>query len=202
MKLLKLTLSVIAIFLAFILINTNSIAAEQHSRNNLIIKFRTGSSLLADARRFSPKNYYEKLSSKDPVINSSVKFRDFLNGYNVTSIKAVKPDATSEALPGGIERIFIIEISDAFTLDQIKAALSLNENIDYAEYDYLGKGDGEFSGVAQDDNESTIPNDPYFTQQWGLRNTGQNVGGNNGHRGAILMQLTPGILQPVTRTLL
>lgn len=115
--------------------------------------------------------------------------------------------SNKEALKCGLDRIFIAEMrSEQETQTFLRTIHSsslkaLAQSLDYAEPDYIGYGAGDYADnectVIQEepprngDNEkkgaslqSFTPNDPYFTQQWGLQNTGQTIGGKTGKAGA------------------
>ncbi len=145
---------------------------DLYSSKSLIIKFKPNSEILALTRNSVPKNYHDNLPAASNKLNKIPALKNFLQENYIISIKAVKPDATLEQLPGGIERIFIIEISTGRNAEEIRAMLSGNNEIEYAEFDYYGTAGGYKSSV--------IPNDASFSSQWGLRNTGQNVNGFNG----------------------
>lgn len=178
--------SIIILIITLLLLYINSIAQqpneEQNTRYNstsLILKFKPGSSLLSIIRNLVPKNYYSKLEFDDIGHNNARILKEFMSTYKIQSIKAVKPDATLEHLAGGIERIFIIEITTENKPEVIKFLLNKNNHVEYAELDYEGYG----NGTIKEESAIFTPNDPSFPQQWGLLNTGQNINGFNGTPG-------------------
>jgi len=165
-----------AIIIFFICISS-SFSNDNYSNVSLIIKFKHNSSFLPQLRKITPRNLSDILQSSDKLLDKYIPVKDFLLNNFIRSIKAVKPDATLTQLPGGIERIFIVEINTSETVENVKTLLLTNPEIEYAELDYVGYGEGTESST------SIIPNDPSFSSQWGLRNTGQSIGGFSGTPG-------------------
>ncbi len=129
----------------------------------------------------------------------------------IESVQQLCPNidkSNKEALKCGLDRIFVAEMRSGYevqaflqTLNTQNSSLKvLVQSLDYAEPDYIGYGAGESVGSEytinpeeppRNDNgkkgaslQALTPNDPYFTQQWGLQNTGQTIGGKIGKAGA------------------
>lgn len=93
----------------------------------------------------------------------------------------------------GLERIYVAECREGISvneaLEKLKTSGLLHEAFEYAEPDYIGCGAGAECSLSDDPNKSAqlqslIPNDQFFSSQWGLRNVGQTIGGNVGNVGA------------------
>jgi subtilisin family serine protease len=67
----------------------------------------------------------------------------------------------------GLERVYLLELSDGEDLFTVINSLSNDPVVEYAEPDYIL-------------TTAVIPNDEYFTIQWGMNNTGQIVYGSRG----------------------
>ena len=171
-------LQCIIVLLSILTILAGKVQAQDHSDNTLIIKFKKGSQTLRFAREVSPKDNGSVYKTGSGNNEESKAFDRFMTENFISSIKAVKPDATLKKLPGGIERIFIVGLSNRTMLQNAFEKLSKHNEIEYAEYDFIGYGAGK-----QYDGNNLIPNDPSFGNQWGLRNTGQVIGGVNGTPG-------------------
>ena len=156
--------------------------------HKMFIKFREGARLLKLARE--PREE----ASKPKVQQQASELGSFQAALGIVRLRAVKPDATLERLPGGIERLYVASLADGSDVTQVlEAAHGMNE-VEYAEPVYIcGGGDvpiqlGEQSqGLGE---SSFFPNDPQFPNQWGLHNTGQYDFVQNGKVGADLNVLT------------
>lgn len=109
-----------------------------------------------------------------------------------------------EAYQCGLDRIYVAECRTGYEAQSVLQTLTTSKalalSLEYAEPDYIGSGGGVFAGeantVAKNNEDggvrknttaklqSLTPNDPYFSVQWGLQNTGQRVGSKNGKIGA------------------
>jgi hypothetical protein len=113
------------------------------------------------------------------------------------------------ALAIGLDRIYVADVqagqSVAEALAALKASELVWESVEYAEPDFIGFGGGvlssepsQLSGIVANSDppasgkfsskpsgfvQAALPNDPFFSQQWGLSNTGQTIGGNVGVQG-------------------
>ncbi|MFA7361937.1 MAG: S8 family serine peptidase [Candidatus Kapaibacterium sp.] len=168
---------IIALILLLTIFSGN-VQAQNHSDNTLIIKFISGSQTLNLAREICPEDIGSVYKPGSSNNDKSKAFDKFMTENFISSIKAVKPDATLKTLPGGIERIFIVSVSDKTLLKKAYDKISKNGEIEYTEYDFIGSGSGKPYG-----ENSFTPNDPSFGNQWGLRNTGQVIGGITGTSG-------------------
>jgi hypothetical protein len=108
-------------------------------------------------------------------------------------LQPVKKDATLIPLPGGVERLFVATLADSTDVSQALASASRLTEIEYAEpVSTAGAGRAEPDETIEVQGSQVslrFPNDPYFSQQWALSNTGQGVGGYLGKAGADLDML-------------
>jgi hypothetical protein len=113
--------------------------------------------------------------------------RDTAGRYQINSARAkgiapLQLDAGqgSRTLAGGIERIFVVGIADGATVEAALAEFGANPDIEYAEPDYIGHGEGSAGGPSAGPQSGTTGSgDPDFSWQWGLKNTGI-LGGSPG----------------------
>jgi subtilisin family serine protease len=75
----------------------------------------------------------------------------------------------------GLDRIFLLKFDAGADIGSIIAQLEASGQIEYAEPNYLIKLGGSCQYGSQDD--SPLPDDPRFPDQWGLRNPGLTVEG-------------------------
>jgi thermitase len=127
-----------------------SVPLAEFDPHHIIVKFKAKSNLLARAA-------------------SSVQIPRFQR------IIPLKRDAgaRTQPLPRGVERIFVAEISAGTNLEEILKELSANPEVEYAEPDYIGRGDGG------QNLRALVQSDPDLYMQWGLQNKGQ-LGGKPG----------------------
>ena len=78
-----------------------------------------------------------------------------------------KLGATVKEEFGGVPGLQLVKLPKGVTVPDAVAHYQQNPNVLYAEPNYLQYADA-------------IPNNPYFTYQWGLHNTGQTIKGRNG----------------------
>ena len=175
---------ILTAFSLLFIMQASTVLSDEYSKNTLIIKFKQGTELLREARELTPKNLTESLEAGSEKMNRNSILNLFMQQCNIRTIKAVKPDADLTPLAGGIERIFIIEINSGLTtIESARKYISGNLQIEYAELDHIGYSAGYFAGYNTTQNSSVVPNDPSFSNQWGLRNTGQTIGGVAGTSG-------------------
>jgi murein DD-endopeptidase MepM/ murein hydrolase activator NlpD len=161
---------------------------EFHS-DRIIIKFKENSQILAYVRNSVPRFTPYKIKRSDDSIIGTPLF-SFLSSNEINSLRPVKWDANYNKLPGGVERIFVAELNQKTNVDRVRQSLSQMDEIEYVEPDYIGNGDGVEIKMQISDriNQMAVsmsdPNDPEFSQQWGLRNTGQTIGNVAGKTGA------------------
>jgi hypothetical protein len=105
----------------------------------------------------------------------------------------LKADAHLDALPGGVERIFVASLADSVDVGR---ALAISRGLKEIEYAETASTNNTVDAVILVPSElqaskgtSSFPNDPYFPQQWALHNTGTNAGTTLGIQGADLAML-------------
>lgn len=157
-------------------------SASQYSESTIIIKLKANTQLLKDVRNAVPKNYSDKFSASSVVLGGFSRVVAFMNEHSLSSIKAVKPNAGLTILPGGIERIFISELTAGMNPQNVIEQLKQNSNVEYAELDFYLTGGGEQANLMFSPN-AIVPNDAQFGNQYGLRNTGQTINGVAGTPG-------------------
>lgn len=172
-------------FLALVLENTSAQPpVSNHSAKRLIFKVKSGSSLLQALQQAAPRTV-GKVARPQSIANAPPELTTFLQKGRLSSFKAVKPGASTTPLAAGIERIFVAELADGALLEQVIEQMKSLPDIEYVEPDYIGESDGVLVDEA---NEGTdlpsssfmTPDDPEYANQWGLRNTGQSIGGFTG----------------------
>src|SRR5438067_1662680 len=67
----------------------------------------------------------------------------------------------------GLSGVEKFELSGNDDAQSVAAQLGINPNVEFAEPNFL---------VTKDQVASTLPNDPQFSEQWAINNTGQNGG--------------------------
>lgn len=92
-------------------------------------------------------------------------------GPSVSRVEALVPLPASRSVSEiitrrGLDRVFVLKCAPDADLDLLIRELSANEQVEYAHPNYRIK------------TASTIPDDPVFEQQWGLRNLGFAVDNN------------------------
>lgn len=105
-----------------------------------------------------------------------VKFKDqsspetsFLQQYNLKSAKKILSqhklagEAKKSIEAAGLNRLYVAEIDSVSSFTGVLRALNQDSRVEYAEPNYI------VSALLQ-------PNDPYFSQLWGMHNTGQTGG--------------------------
>ncbi len=88
----------------------------------------------------------------------------------------VVEDFNAEGMPG----MQVVEVTDT-TLDEAMKMYQDNPNVLYVEPDYVisltpvvdNAVSGSSPALSSQASASSVPNDPYFSRQWGLENTGQ-----------------------------
>lgn len=166
--------------------HSKSEVAQTYHPQRIIIKFSGNSIILSKLKKVNSKTLtiseYTFLKNKDLADPDLI---NFFREFKINSIKAVKPFPENITIAGGVDRIFIAEIENDLYLNGVINALSNQSFIEYAERDYTGSGAGiKAENSIANNNSSIIPNDPFFNQQWSLRNTGQVINGVTGIPGA------------------
>jgi len=126
---------------------------------------------------YSDKIEIQEVIDKPEIIS-------FFNTYKISSIKPAKPFISASPLADEVEKIYFIDFQNNDELEIALPKLKALPEFEYVEYDWRAGSSGtEISSNALYP-ETIIPNDPGFTNQWGLRNTGQTFGGVTGTPGA------------------
>lgn len=112
----------------------------------------------------------------------------FQTALGIARLRPLKPDATLEGLPGGIERLFVASLVNGTDITQALNAIGANDEVEYAEPVYVTGGGDVSIQVVRPAQESSVslgfPNDWFFSSQWDLHNTGQSDGTKYGIVGA------------------
>ena len=154
----------------------------------ILIKFRSGTQLLAQARAAVPKTHLESRRPAEAPL-AGMPLVSMLSASGIVGLRAVKPDAGLEPLASGIERLFIAELGPDVSADAAIRSLAGNPEIEYVEPDAIARITGVQAsalgasqlGIAR---VPLTPNDPSFSLQWGLQNTGQIINNVTGTPGA------------------
>lgn len=153
---------------------------DQYNPSRIIVKFRSGTQLLKDARAAAPRIVGQSANLNEPAF-AATGLSSVLVGSGISRLHAVKPDAGLEPLAGGMERIFIADLEDSKNAESVIQNLSSRADVEYAEPDFIARAAGKLEKL---DTPAAVPNDPLFSKQWGLQNTGQSVAGISGKSGA------------------
>lgn len=175
-KLSFLTAIFILTVLHFYPVSINAASEHEYSTTTIIVKLKTSTQLLKDVRNAVPRNYEDKFTAGSIILGGFSRVVAFMNDHSLSSIKAVKPDAGVNVLPGGIERIFISELTAGMDPVAVIEQLKQHSSVEYAEVDYIGYGGGAPADIMFSPS-SIVPNDAQFGNQYGLRNTGQTING-------------------------
>ncbi len=157
-----------------------------HHPDRIILKFEDTSSLYKDVR-----NVLQAVDIKSiQVDNQSVsgKIENFMREISLIELWPIHQEQKLKATPQGLERIFLAKYQDNLSIDDVLAVLNNHSDIEYAEPDYVGFGSGKVCEKESPSylrkTQNTFPNDSYFSDQWGLKNDGQEIGGYTGYPGA------------------
>jgi thermitase len=167
-------------------VSISSIDAISYHPHRVIMKFNDSAPLYAEV-----KAIFES-SDVDAVRNESLTQSEALNNFmretHLTEFLPLSGSSSIKTTPQGLERIFIGRIPDNMPIEYIVSLLHDHPAIEYAEPDYLGYGGGapcnEHDDKFNSSSQNIIPNDFYFSNQWGLKNEGQSIGGVAGIAGA------------------
>ena len=139
----------------------------------IFVQFKEGAPLLK-LLRDPPEQ-----SGRQSTTQEASELRSFQTTAGITNLRALKPDASLNPLPGGIERIFIAHLASGTDQTQAIKAVYATDQVQYAEPVYVSYPKVSLSESVRPSQESVagfgFPNDDYFSQQWGLHNTGQKV---------------------------
>ena len=152
----------------------------------IIVKFKPGTALLAAARAAAPSSPAEFAHLAEP---RHALLATALALPGIARLRAAKPDAGLQPLAAGMERIFIADLDSILSPSEAARLLSSNPEVEYAEPDYVAHGTGSPATLSQQaagppryDANPVLPNDPFFSGQWALQNTAQDIplgGGKN-----------------------
>ena len=158
------------------LFSASAYAISPYSQSTCIVKFKSNSLLYNQIRGTINATDGRRINLETLSLASS-ELLSFGLKYFIKNITAAKPNADETELPAGMQRIFFFELSSKQDMESYIAQLKNEPFIEYAEYDYIGYGNGK------PEETSVIPNDPQFGNQWGLRNTGQVINSITGIAG-------------------
>ncbi len=155
---------------------------QSSDAHKMFIKFKEGARLLKLVRE--PREQ----AIKSNVQQQASELSSFQAALGIVRLRAVKPDATLERLPGGVERLFVASFADSVNMSQALNTICSSGEVEYAEPIYTCDG-GDVQVEFPDHSQSAqkhpfFPDDPQFPNQWGLHNTGQFNGVQNGLVGA------------------
>jgi subtilisin family serine protease len=122
---------------------------DNHAPYRLIVKFSDKVSMTDNGKTTS--------SAKVNTVLSDIQMKDLKPLFEKSNSK----NATLKA-QFGLERYYIINLDRKIDLSAALRKLTALDEVEMAEPDYLATTTG-------------VPNDPYYTQQWALNNTGQAV---------------------------
>ncbi|NOR49209.1 MAG: S8 family serine peptidase, partial [Methanosarcinaceae archaeon] len=115
---------------------------------------------------YAPGEVIVKLKSG----SSDAEISKIISKYNAKTAKKILKDnkkrdklAEKSLKKFGIERIYILEVSESSDINKLVNKLNNNPDVEYAEPNYIVHID-------------TNPNDTFFSNLWGLHNTGQTGG--------------------------
>jgi len=163
-------------------------AANETNPARILIKFRSGTRSLAQARAAVPRSHLEwRRPAEVPLVNTPLA--SVLSASGIVGLRAVKPDAGLEPLASGIERLFIADLGSDVSADAAIRSLANNAEVEYVEPDAVARITGVQASTPGASQPSIgkvplVPTDPDFSLQWGLQNTGQTINNVTGTPGA------------------
>jgi hypothetical protein len=133
------------------LLAATSVLAGEFAQDRIIVKFSVPVSI----------------EQRDGPVRIGIREIDALNQlWQVTGAKKLCPGATDQlARRMGMDRLYVLTTTGPTDVQQAVADYSAASTVEYAEPDFAGHAC------------ATVPNDPSYGNQWGLKNTGQNPGG-------------------------
>ena len=141
--------------------------------HKMFIKFKEGARLLKLARTAGEEQ------SKSITQQRTAELILFQTASGIVRLRALKPDASLNPLPGGIERIFIADLTPGTDQTEDIKTVYATDQVEYAEPVYVSyPKDVSFESVRPSQESVAgfgFPNDDYIDQQWALHNTGQKV---------------------------
>lgn len=146
----KNSLRIVAVFILIFSLFMTSLHAQtdKYSPNRLIAKFKTS-------------EFKDLAIDKTNAIQSNHLALNQLNtAYNCTQMMAISPQTVRNPM-------VVFEFSDNISIEKIIEAYKASNLFEYVEPDYVASGSG-----VRHNSVILTPNDPYFSNQWGLKNDG------------------------------
>jgi hypothetical protein len=163
-------------------VRAQSLSDRTLDSHRLIIKFKSGSEMLRLART--------QISGWDQSESHGTNKVAQLGNLR---LRPVKPNATLDPLPGGVERLFVATLDENTDRGRVLTAIKKIHDIEYVEA--VNSTDGVVQNfdvtptIEQIEGSARFPSDQYFSKQWALRNTGDNSGPSFGKPGVDLGML-------------
>lgn len=160
-------------------------SATNHT-NQILVKLTDDTSLYNDLSSLFSKARVKSIDPGTGQLSPSVE--QFLETESVRELKPLRERQSFKPTSHGLERIFLADIHDSASFEDVLNRLNQRDDVEYAESNYIGHGAGrKFEGHNQkfyENEEVDFPNDSHFSHQWGLNNIGQEIGEYNGIPGA------------------
>ncbi len=158
-------------------------AVPDKASGRIIIKFADSTAFWKETSFFFQQNssvpFQTAKTAGSPVINV------FLSDASVSSLFPLGKRECFRQTDRGLERLFIAVISDTVKIQNTLDHLNSHPYVEYAEPDYAGYGGGQMLDISNAGSLfNGFPDDHQFRLQWGLKNTGQEIGGTAGIAGA------------------
>ena len=84
---------------------------HSYSSDRLIIKFKADSPIFYYLVAEIKKSENENVSLSIADIEETLSIKNFFQEYKIEILQAINPSVTTESLPGGINRIFILHLN-------------------------------------------------------------------------------------------
>ncbi len=143
--------------------------------------------------RYSNDHFIIKLKKTESILAASIplqtvyesRINEICSSFNLTQkkLKRLFPADKRIHLPlyekYELETYFVLYIEERKNIAELCSEINSNKLVDFSEPDYIG----EAAGIKR---FSTVPNDVFFSKQWGLKNNGteRTTGGKLGKTGA------------------
>lgn len=167
------------------LIETNAQTPNYHPSRILISFSETSDVYIELASYFNRDLNKLELNLDNKYKNNIPVTIQFMSNYNIKSINKIGGISNSNiygnrnTINTSIKRnrIFTI-LTQGQDIIEIINQLNNSDHVEYAEPDYVMRGAGvKISSFSEINSSQSSINDPYFTNQWGLSNTGQQIFG-------------------------